>query len=134
MKNIFKLSNGVLWGALALICTLPVFGAWTDEKPDSSPVKTDSSTCVGTRHGSCHKEQIDSCRCVDCPGLQEQFPGCDCVQQTGTAYWQAWDGNCRGRTYTDEFGVSITFYHCEFSSEPQQSGDKSNQPNCGRAS
>jgi hypothetical protein len=135
MKKKFKLRFSLVATALLLPCSLQLFGAWTDQKPDSSPVTTDSSTCRVTTSGTCHKEQVDSCRCVDCPGLQEDLPGCDCVQTTGNAYWQAWDGRCVGTYYPDvDFGLGYWLYECEWPSEPQQSGDKANKPNCGRAS
>jgi hypothetical protein len=119
----------VLTALIILSVSLPLFAAWTDEKPDSSPVISNNGTCTLFKSGTCHKEQVDSCRCVDCPGLQENFPGCNCVDKTGTAYWQSWDGTCVETRYDD--GYPISLFECQWPSEPQNSGDKANQPNCG---
>jgi hypothetical protein len=127
MKEKFKARCSNWVAVLVFLFSLQLFGAWTDERPDSTPEKKDTSTCKNGMSGTCHKEQVDSCRCVDCPGLQEQFPGCNCVQKKGTAYWQAWDGTCKEIHYDD----GGTWYECEWPSEPQQSGDKANQNRCG---
>jgi hypothetical protein len=116
-------NKGLAIALATLALGLPVYAAFTDKKPDSTPQKSENITCKKWTNGTCYKESVNSCKCVRCPGLEENLPNCDCVDETGPAYFESWTGTC----------VSGTFvYYCTWPSEPNGGGDRPNQPLCGR--
>jgi hypothetical protein len=123
MKFTIANNGGLVVILAALTLSLPVYAAFTDKKPDSTPKKSENITCKNLTFGSCYKESVNICQCVRCPGLEENLPNCDCTDETGSAYYESWTGTCdRG----------VIFYGCTWPSEPNGGGEREDQKLCGR--